>query len=362
MRAAVCNELHTSLVVEELTLREPGEGEVVVRVHASPVCITDALAIEGFTLVERPFINGHAAAGVVEQVGPGVARLREGDTVVVAGSTECGRCYYCVHGQPAACEEIFGGMIPSRAVATRADGSSVNVDGGIGTWAQRMVFRECCVVAVESDLPYEHLCLLGCGVTSGLGAVYNIARVEPGSSVAVLGAGHLGLWMIQAARAAGAARVIAVEPRAPRRELAGRLGATDLVDPGEADPIEQVRALTEGRGADYVLEAAGSTEAMQQGFAMTRMAGVFVPTGVESLEATVTFPAVDFALSGREIRSSQTGGSHILRDIPRFARMMETIPLDAASIVTRTWRLDEINEAVAASREREVLTGVVVLA
>lgn len=348
--------------MEELTLRDPGEGEVVVRIHASSVCITDALAIEGFTLVERPFVNGHAAAGVVEAVGPGVARLREGDRVVVAGSTECGRCYYCVHGQPAACVEIFGGMIPPRGVATLGDGSTVNVDGGIGTWAERMVFRESHVVAVESDLPFEHLCLLGCGVTSGLGAVYNIAQVQPGSSVAILGCGHLGLWMIQAARAAGATQVIAVEPRAARRELAASFGATDLVDPGAADPVEQVRALTEGRGADYVLEAAGSTEAMQQGFAMTRFAGTFVPTGVESIDATVTFSAVEFALSGREIRSSQTGGSHILRDIPRFARMMESTAFDAAAIVTRTWRLEEINDAVVAAREREVLTGVVVLA
>lgn len=245
-------------------------------------------------------------------------------------------------------------------MATRDDGLTINVDGGIGTWAERMVFRESHVVAVESESPFEHLCLLGCGVTSGLGAVYNIARVEPGSSVAVLGCGHLGLWMIQAARAAGAAQIIAVEPLGPRRDVAASLGATDLVDPNAADPVEAVRALTGGRGADYVLEAAGSTEAMQQGFAMTRFAGIFVPTGVESIDATVTFPAVDFALSGREIRSSQTGGSHILRDIPRFARMMESVPLDAAAIVTRTWRLEEVNDAVAAARAREVLTGVIV--
>jgi S-(hydroxymethyl)glutathione dehydrogenase/alcohol dehydrogenase len=223
-----------------------------------------------------------------------------------------------------------------------------------------MVYRESHVAAVDTDLPPEQLCLLGCGVTSGLGAVFNIARVQPGSSVAILGCGHLGLWMVQAARAAGAAQIVAVEPLAQRRALAGRLGATELVDPADGDPVEQVKELTAGRGADHVLEAAGPVAAMEQGFLMTRPGGVFVPTGVETMTATVTLPAVEFALAAREIRGSQTGGSHILRDIPRFARMLERGDVDAGPIVTRTWRLDEVNEALAAARAKDVLTGVIV--
>jgi S-(hydroxymethyl)glutathione dehydrogenase / alcohol dehydrogenase len=360
MRAAICPDLHEPLVVEEVELRGPGEHEVVVRIDATAVCITDALAIEGFTLVDRPFINGHAAAGVVEAAGRATSRLRVGERVVVIGSTECGRCFYCAHGAPAACEEIFGGMIPPRAVARRADGSAVHADGGIGTFAERMVYRESHVVAVDTDLPSEHLCLLGCGVTSGLGAVFNIAGVRPGSSVAILGCGHLGLWMVQAARAAGAAQIIAVEPLAQRRALAGELGATDLVDPADGDPVAQVKELTAGRGADFALEAAGAVAAMEQGFLMTRPGGVFVPTGVETMTATVTLPAVEFALAAREIRGSQTGGSHILRDIPRFARMLELGEVDAGPIISRSWTLDEVNEALAAARAREVLTGVII--
>jgi S-(hydroxymethyl)glutathione dehydrogenase/alcohol dehydrogenase len=227
-------------------------------------------------------------------------------------------------------------------------------------FAQANVFRESQIVPIDSDLPAEHLCLLGCGITSGLGAVFNVAEVAPGSSVAILGCGHLGLWMVQAARVAGAAPIIAVEPIAQRRAVAAELGATHVVDPADGDPVEQVRALTEGRGPDYTLEAAGSTLAMEQAVAMVRGAGTMVATGMERPDSTVTLSAIDFAISGKRMLSSQTGGSHIRRDVPRFTGMLERGEIDAAPIVTRLFGLDEINDAVAAARAREVLTGVIV--
>ena len=360
MRAAILEAIGEPLAIEEVELREPGPREVVVAIGAVDVCITDALSTRGHVAATPPTIPGHAAAGVVEEVGTHVERLRVGDRVVVAGTPECGDCFWCVRDQPDQCVEMLGGIFPPRVVARRADGAEVHADGGVGAFAERMVVRDIGVVAVDSELSDEHLSLLGCGVTAGVGAVVNLAEVQPGSSVAVVGTGALGLWMVQGARVAGAATIIAVEPRAVRRQLARAVGATHAVDPADGDPVEQVKELTGGRGADSVLEAAGPPEAMAQALAMTRPAGTMVPSGWETLSSTVTLPAVDFAISGKRIHSCQYGGAHIRRDIPRFAAMMAAGLLDPAPLVGRRFALDEADEALAAALQREIVTGVIV--
>jgi S-(hydroxymethyl)glutathione dehydrogenase/alcohol dehydrogenase len=360
VKSALLLALNEPLVLEDIELLPLEPDEAIVRMTATAVCITDVLSSQGHVAAQPPALLGHAGAGIVEEVGTNVRRVSPGDRVVVCGTPECGACYWCLRGQPAMCAELFAGMFPTRHVARRENGDLVAADGGVGTFAERLKLREIGLVAVGTDLPDEQLCLLGCGAMSGLGAVLNIARVEPGSSVAVVGCGHLGLWMIQAARVAAAAQIVAVEHRADRRALAGELGATHLVDPATGDPVEHVRELTEGRGADYVFEAAGPPEAMQEAFAMTRPAGTFVPAGWSTLSATVTLPAVDFAIGARRILSCQYGGATIHRDIPRFARMMEEKVVDATPIVSRIFALDEINEAFRAADARDVLTGVVV--
>jgi S-(hydroxymethyl)glutathione dehydrogenase / alcohol dehydrogenase len=358
-RAAILEAIGQPLVIEDVELRGPGDHEVVVRISAVDVCITDALSARGDVAAVPPTILGHAAAGIVEKAGEHVERVRVGDRVVVAGTPECGECFWCVRDRPDQCAEMLGGIFPPRVVATRSDGQEVHADGGVGAFAERMVLRDTGVVAVDSDVPDEHLSLLGCGVTSGVGAVLNLAEVQAGSSIAVVGAGALGLWMIQGARVAGAATIVAVEPRPERRELALSVGATHALDPDDGDPVEQVKALTGGRGADYVLEAAGPPEAMTQALAMTRPAGTMVPSGWETLSSTVTFPAVDFAIAGKRIQSCQFGGAHIRRDIPRFAAMMEAGLLDAEPLIGRRFGLDEANEALQAALARELITGVI---
>jgi S-(hydroxymethyl)glutathione dehydrogenase/alcohol dehydrogenase len=359
-RAAILEAIGSPLAIEEVDLRAPGEREVVVRITAIDVCITDALSARGDVAALPPTILGHAAAGVVEEVGAAVDRVRVGERVVVAGTPECGECFWCVRDRPDQCAEMLGGIFPPRVVAARADGTAVHADGGVGAFAERMVVRDIGVVAVEADVSDEHLSLLGCGVTSGVGAALNLADVQPGGSVAVVGAGALGLWMVQGARVAGAATIVAVEPRPERRAAAVRVGATHVVDPGDGDPVEQVKALTGGRGADSVLEAAGPPQAMAQALAMTRPAGTMVPSGWETLTSTVTLPAVDFAISGKRIQSCQFGGAHIRRDIPRFAALMAAGVLDAEPFVERRFALEEADEALGAALRRELITGVIV--
>jgi S-(hydroxymethyl)glutathione dehydrogenase / alcohol dehydrogenase len=359
VRAAVLAELKQPFVVEEIELLDPTPGRVVVRTGATPFCSTDCINQRGELGKVPPTILGHASIGIVEAIGADVTHVEVGDRVLVPGTPECGHCFYCAEGRPDQCSELFDAKAYFH-VAFRQDGAPVSAAGNVGGYAEMMNVTANQAFALHTDLPDDVLSLLGCGITSGVGAVFNVAEVKPGRSVAILGCGHLGLWMIQGARLAGAGRIIAVEPLAQRREMAGRLGATDLVDPADGDPVEQVRALTGGRGADYVLEAAGMTAAQEQALTTARRAGTIVLTGVERLGATITYPQFELALQGRRVLSCQNGNVRMRRDLPLFVGMLEDGRLDADPIITTRYPLDGINEALAASGEKRDLTGVIV--
>ncbi len=348
------------MVVEDIDYLDPAPGRVIVRTGASPFCSTDCLNWRGELFKIPPTILGHASMGEVVEVGPGVTHLTAGQRVVVPGTSECGVCFYCAIGRPDQCSETFdrGGIWPH--VANRRNGEPVSAAGNIGGYAEILNVTASQVFPVESDLPDEWLSLLGCGITTGLGSVFNVAQVQPGSIVAVVGLGHLGQWMVQGAKLASARRIIAVDPIASRRELAGRLGATDLVDPSLDDPVAQVQALSEGRGADYVLEAAALASAQTQAILMSRRAGTVVLTSVERGDATVTIPQVAISIASRAILSSQNGNVRMRRDLPRFIRMMEDGWIDPEPIITRRYPLSEINEALQASAEKRDLSGVIV--
>lgn len=357
MRAALLTEYGRPLVVEEVTPVPPGPDDVVVRMTASALCFTDCLNQRGTRGLPRrlPTILGHAAVGVVAATGSAVTHVAAGDRVVVPGTPECGRCHWCRRGRPDQCAHL---TLPPQAVATRADGTAVSCL--LGTYAEEIRIVGSWVFPLGSTLDDTTLSLLGCGITSGLGAVFNVAGVQPGSSVAVVGCGHLGLWMVQGARVAGAERIIAVEPLADRLAIAGQLGATDLVNPAETDALERVRELTGGRGVDYALEASGFPEAQEQAVLMAARAGTVVFTGVFSQRATITLNQVEVALRGRALLSCQNGGCHMRRDIPRYVELLETGAVDAAPIITGRYRLEEINDALESAAARRGLTGVIV--
>jgi S-(hydroxymethyl)glutathione dehydrogenase/alcohol dehydrogenase len=357
VKAALLAEYGRPFEVDDVTPMTPNADDVVVRMTASAYCYTDCLNQRGMRGLPRtlPTIVGHAAVGIVERAGPEVTRVRNGDHVLVPGTPECGRCFWCRKSRPDQCEHL---LAPARPVAHRADGTPVVT--GIGTYTELITIRGSWAFPLHSDLPDETLSLLGCGVTTGLGAALNVGQVQPGDSVAVVGCGHLGLWMIQGARLAGAERIIAVEPLAWRLDVARALGATDVVNPAHVDPVEAVRDLTDGRGADVTLEASGPPEGIEQAFAMTRRAGTSVITGVSSQASTVTLPQTEVAIRGKRILSCQMGQTVVGRDVPRYVEMLEDGRLDAAPIITGVFPLERINDANEAAAGRNALTGVIV--
>jgi Zn-dependent alcohol dehydrogenase len=357
MRAAVLEQFCAPMPVRELDLRSLSEREVLVRTIAAPFCSTDWLgwrAMRGKTL---PVVLGHTALGVVEHGDRAGGRCGLGDVVVVAGTPQCDECFYCGVGRPDQCARLF--ELPESILATDHAGRPIRAAGGVGAYAEFVIADRSQVWRIESSLPSAQLSLLGCGITTGHGAIVNVADVQPGQSVAVVGLGHLGQWCVQAARVAGAGRIIGVDPVAGRRATASAVGATDVVDPSSGDPVEQVRSLTEGRGADVVVEAAGPELAVLQAITMSRRAGTVVLAGVQWADGRVSLPQNAIAIHGRRILSCQNGQSVLNRDLARCVQLMEKGEYDARPIVTAEYSLDQVNEALYAAGEFRDLSGVI---
>ena len=345
-------------MVEEVTPNPPGPRDVVVRVSASGVCHSDLSVINGTLPMPPPCILGHEGAGVVEEIGEHVTTLKPGDRVIAAFVPACGMCWFCLHDRANLCDDAFVAAMTPRG--TRPDGTPVTTMTGLGTFAEAMTVGEAALVKVETDLPDEQLALIGCGVTTGVGAALNTAKVEPGSTVAVIGCGGVGQAVIQGARIAGAARIIAVDPVELKRKTAEQLGATDLVDPDEGDPVEQVKALTGGRGADYAFEVIGLPDTILQAWNTARRGGTVVVVGAPRMDATVTFPAFPLFYDEKRLLGCIYGSAQVKRDFPRFIALTETGRLDLGSMVSRRVKLDEVNDAFRAMQAGEVIRSVIV--
>jgi S-(hydroxymethyl)glutathione dehydrogenase/alcohol dehydrogenase len=344
VKVAVAYEAGKPLVVEELAVPAVGPRDVLVRIAASGICQTDLHVINGQTALPLPIVPGHEACGVVEEIGSEVSRVRVGDRVLSSVTPACGTCWWCTNGMSNHCE-----LNPDVKAALRFEvegGAWAGAVCGCGTFAEAMVLHEASVVPVETDLPDEQLALLGCGVTTGLGAALNTAGVTPGSSVAVIGCGGVGQSVIQGANIAGAAVIIAVDPTPGRRQASLAVGATHAIDPSEGNALEEVRALTEGRGADFTFEAVGRPELMVQAFDMARKQGTVTLVGMPAVGETLTLPAIPAVFTGKRLAGSVVGGAQILRDFPRFIRLAESGRLDLGSMVSNRIRLDDINDGI----------------
>jgi S-(hydroxymethyl)glutathione dehydrogenase/alcohol dehydrogenase len=358
MRVAVAYEAGQPLVLEDLPVPDIGPRDVLVRISASGICHTDLHVIEGKSALPLPIVPGHEACGFVEATGADVRRVKPGDRVLASVAPACGTCWWCVNGMSNHCE--LNGGVKAVQRFTLPTGQTAGAVCGCGTFAEAMVVDEASLVPVRTDLADAQLALLGCGVTTGLAAVFNVAQVAPGSSVAVVGCGGVGQSVIQGARIAGAAVIIAIDPVASRRDGAVRAGATHAVDPAAAEPVEQVRELTEGRGADYAFEAVGRPELMVAAFDMARTAGTVTLLGMPAVTDTLTIPAIKAVFSGKRLAGASTGGAQILRDFPRFIRLAETGRLDLASMVSQQITLDEVNKGIDMVNRAEGVRTVIV--
>jgi S-(hydroxymethyl)glutathione dehydrogenase / alcohol dehydrogenase len=302
-----------------------------------------------------PVVLGHEAGGIVEEVGPGVSDLEVGDHVIVALTPACGRCEFCVEEKPFLCTQMFATLgnctMPDGTTRLSRDGGAVHQLCAIGGFAERAVVPAGCAVRVDSDLALETICLIGCGVTTGVGAALNTAGIRPGTTVAVLGCGGVGLSVVQGARIAGAKTIVAVDPVAAKRELAMALGATHAVDPGVEDSTRAVRKIVPG-GVHYAFEVIGRAETMAQAFAMARPSGMAIVVGVTSPGDSIPIRAGGFQQQ-KTLIGSAYGSAVPRRDFPRFLELYRKGDLQLEPMITARIALEDVNEALAAMAQGE---------
>ena len=362
VKAAVLYELGGRLEVEDVELEEPKEGEVLVKVAAAGVCHSDLSVINGVIPWPLPAVLGHEGAGVVEAVGTGVNHLKAGDRVIFSFIPACGRCFYCLRGRPNLCEpclRLGGNLYDGTSRLTSAAGEPINHFSATSCFAQYTVVPQQGAIKIDTDAPLDKLALIGCCVTTGVGAVFNTARVEPGSSVAVFGCGGVGLSIIQGAAISGAHPVIAIDLREERLDLARELGATHTVDASREDAIRGIRDCTEGRGVDYAFEAIGNEETSSQAYRSIHWGGTCVMVGVPAADAKLTFDS-RLIVQERTIKGSMYGSSNPRVDFLSLVELYSAGKLKLDSMVTRTFPLDRINRAFDDLREgigaRSVIT------
>ena len=351
MKAAICFETGKPLRVEDVELDAPRADEVLVRIAAAGVCHSDYSVVTGVMPTRLPCVLGHEGAGIVEEVGAGVEHVRPGDPVLLSWVAQCGTCFYCRAGEPHLC--AVGGRInqlfrmPDGSTRLRHQGVELQAFSALGAMAERVVAPARSVVKLAPDVPLQTAALVGCAVTTGVGAVLNTAQVRPGSVVAVFGVGGVGLNVLQGAVLAGALRVIAVDVSAPKLDLARAFGATHTVDASREDPAAVIRELSDGRGADYSFEAAGRKDSIEAAYAAVRRGGVCTVIGIGSRAESISLNAYFLPVLGKRLLGCWYGSADVQRDVPRLIDLYRAGRLKLDELVRRTYRLDEVNQAFA---------------
>jgi S-(hydroxymethyl)glutathione dehydrogenase/alcohol dehydrogenase len=345
------------LVVEDIEVGEPKSGEVLVKMAAAGVCHSDLHFIEGTWPYPAPFVMGHEGAGVVEKVGPGVTLVEPGDHVILSWVASCGLCRDCASGRPYLCK--------TGPVATMKDGTTRFRKGdqqlfhqtAVSSFSEYTVTHETAMVKVRSDAPLDRVALIGCGVMTGVGAVINTADVEVGSSVAVFGCGGVGLNVIQGANLAGAVKIIAVDTLDNKLEMAKNLGATDLINASQEDPVAKIQTIT-GGGADYVFEVIGLTDVVTQAFDATAISGTTVMVGMPPPGSNIVINSVPLFL-GKTLKGALYGSARIRVDMPMLVDLYMAGKLKLDELVSRSYPIDRIHEAFEAMKSGEVARSII---
>ncbi|WP_181803650.1 S-(hydroxymethyl)mycothiol dehydrogenase [Streptomyces shenzhenensis] len=357
VRGVVARAKGEPVGIETIVIPDPGPGEAVVRIQACGVCHTDLHYREGGINDEFPFLLGHEAAGVVETVGEGVTDVEPGDFVILNWRAVCGQCRACLRGRPWYCFNTHNAM----QKMTLTDGTELSPALGIGAFAEKTLVAAGQCTKVDPAVSPAAAGLLGCGVMAGIGAAINTGAVTRGDSVAVIGCGGVGGAAVLGSRLAGAAKIIAVDIDDHKLQTARSLGATHTVNSRETDPVEAVRELTGGFGADVVIEAVGRPETYQQAFYARDLAGTVVLVGVPTPDMKLELPLLDVFGRGGALKSSWYGDCLPSRDFPMLIDLYLQGRLDLGAFVSETIALDGIEEAFARMHKGEVLRSVVVL-
>ena len=359
MKAAILHTVGQPLSIEDVVMSNPGPREVLIRTAACGLCHSDLHFVEGTYPHPLPAIPGHEAAGIVEAVGSDVRSVKVGDAVVTCLSAFCGTCEYCVTGRLSLCMGAATRRQPGEAPRiTKADGSIVNQMLNLSAYAEQMLIHENACVAINPDMPLDRAAILGCAVTTGAGTIFNACKLTPGETVAVVGCGGVGLAAINAAKIAGAGRIIACDPIAEKRDLAIKLGATDVIDPMADGAAATIIELTKG-GVDHAIEAVGRPASAALAVASLRRGGTATILGMMPLNERVSLGAFDL-LQSKKLQGAIMGGNRFPVDIPRLVDFYMRGLLDLDTIVSETIPLEKINEGFEQMKKGDAARSVIV--
>lgn len=358
MKAAVLHTVNQPLAIEDVTLQKPGPREVLIRTKVAGLCHSDLHFMEGLYPHPLPAVLGHESAGVVEQVGADVTYVKPGDHVVTCLSVFCGTCDNCATGRTVICTNTDVKMLPGQSKRlTWKGGEQMHQFLNLSSFAEQMLVHENAIVKIRRDMPLELAALIGCGVITGYGAVVNTAKVVAGETVAVIGCGGVGMAAINGASIAGAGRIIAIDTNPAKLQLATKLGATDLVNPKDGDPVEQVKNLTNG-GVQHAFEVLGSKKTAEQAFQMLAVGGTATIVGMVPFGEKIELHGFDF-LRERKIQGSSMGSNHFRVDMPRLIEFYMRGKLHLDDWISAKLKLSEINEGFANMKAGKTLRSVV---
>jgi S-(hydroxymethyl)glutathione dehydrogenase/alcohol dehydrogenase len=363
-KAAVLYGAHQIFVIEELDLAEPSAGEILVQMKATGVCRTDEHIVEGSMQNPFPAVLGHEGAGIVRKVGPDVKTVKVGDHVICVWMPSCGTCGPCRNGDGEVCVRgagLFDGGLLDGKPRFSKDGKDVYHYLNVSSFSEYIVIHEDSAIVVDKKAPFEKVCLLGCGITTGFGAVTKTANVSAGSTASIFGFGGIGAGALNGLVQSGADTIIVIDPNDWKEEIAMKMGATHFINPTKEDPVARTIELTNGVGVDYSFECFGSAEAQAQVYNSLRNKGTGIYIGAPDTSVNqLPVNVFSFCVTERIIKGSLYGSSVPKVEVPKFVSMFMHGKINLDLIVTRTFKLEEINQAFEAMRNGEVMRGVIV--
>ncbi len=358
VKAAVLHEAKQPLQIEEVQVSRPGPREVLIRTRAVGVCRSDLHFVDGAFPHPVPTVPGHEAAGVIEAVGSDVAHLKPGDHVITFFTVFCGSCEMCVTGRVSLCIDPSTRRAPDQeARLSLADGTPLAPFLNLSAFAEMMLVHENACVAVSKEMPFDRAALLGCAVITGAGSIFNDCQLRPGESVAVIGAGGIGLAAINAAKIAGAGMILAIDPVASKRELALKMGATHVLDAADEGLAKSVLKMTNG-GVHYAIEAVGRPNTAELAWTILRRGGTATVLGMIAPGNSVSLPGPTF-LTGKKIQGSLLGSTRFPIDMPRLVQLYLDGKLDLDTMVAERIRLEDINDALDKLRQGDSVRSVI---